>query len=176
MRTGAALPFTIRRSNDLIARGRITTITETVHGLLRLGEDDLHIQWRIVRQTDRVGGQIDSQQKLGDLREVIIPLDGVAGAAVRRRRVGWWQRTVLVLTAADLRAFEEVTGEGGLRLDHPAELVLRLRRADRLAAEEFAADMAVAIAERALGEAGARRLERAPADPRQIESRNRDST
>jgi hypothetical protein len=174
VRTGAALPFTIRRSNDLIARGRITTVTETVHGLLRLGEDDLHIQWRIVRQTDRVGDRIDSTQQLGDLREVIIPLAGVAGAAIRRRWAGWWKRTVLVLTAADLRAFEEVTGEGGLRLDHPAELVLRLRPTDRLAAAEFAADLAVAIAERALGEAGARRI--GPASgPRQVDSRIMDS-
>ena len=57
-----------------------------------------------------------------------------------------------MLRASDLRAFEEVAGEGGLRLDHPAELLLDLRRADLLPAEEFAAEVALAVAERALGE------------------------
>lgn len=42
-----------------------------------------------------------------------------------------------MLTGADLRAFVEIAGEGGLRLDHPAELVLRVRRSDSLAAREF---------------------------------------
>lgn len=153
MKAGAALPFTIRRSEDVIARGRVTSTTETVHGLLRLDEEHLFIQWRILRQTDQVGDEIRSDQKLGDVKEVAIPLTGVAGAAVRRRWIGMWRRPVLVLTAADLRAFETVTGPGGLRLDHPAELVLRLRARDRLAAEEFAADLAVALAERSLREA-----------------------
>jgi hypothetical protein len=56
----------------------------------------------------------------------------------------------LVLRAADLGAFEEVTGAGGLALAHPSELVLRLRRADHLTAEEFAAELALALAERTL--------------------------
>jgi hypothetical protein len=75
----------------------------------------------------------------------------VAGATVRRR---WWlpRNPQFVLRAADLRAFEEVAGEGGLRLDHPAELVLGLRRSDLLVAEEFAAELTLAVAERALAE------------------------
>jgi hypothetical protein len=43
-----------------------------------------------------------------------------------------------------------VAGEGGLRLKHPAELVLRVRRSDRLLAEEFAAELTLAVAEQAL--------------------------
>jgi hypothetical protein len=70
---------------------------------------------------------------------------------VRRR---WWDGDRLVLTAADLRAFEVVSGEAGLRLGHPAELVVKLRRRDRLAAEEFAAELALALAERGAGARG----------------------
>jgi len=83
------------------------------------------------------------------VRELVVPLVGVAGAAVRRR---WWlpRNPQLVLRAADLRAFEEVAGEGGLKLDHPAELILGLRRSDLLVAEEFAAELTLAVAERAL--------------------------
>jgi hypothetical protein len=58
------------------------------------------------------------------------------------------------VTAADLRAFEPVVGKGGLRLDHPAELVLRLRLRDRIAAQEFAADLELALAENALAAVG----------------------
>jgi hypothetical protein len=58
----------------------------------------------------------------------------------------------MVLTATNLTAFEEVAGHSGLQLDHPAELVLRLRRSDRLAAEEFSAELALAIAEHGLSD------------------------
>jgi hypothetical protein len=81
------------------------------------------------------------------VREIVIPLGAVAGATVRRRWVGWWPRTVLVLSAADLRAFDRVAGRDGLRLDHPAELILGLRPADRLLADEFSAELALALAE-----------------------------
>jgi hypothetical protein len=81
---------------------------------------------------------------------VTIPLEGVASAEVRSP---WWkfgEGTILVLTAADLRAFERLTGDAGLRLDHPAELVLRIRKADRPSAREFTSELELAQAERAL--------------------------
>ena len=80
----------------------------------------------------------------------MVPIQAVAGAAVRRP---WWLFGTglrLVLTAADIRAFDVLAGEGGLKLSHPAELVLRLRRRDALAAEEFTADLALAVAEQSL--------------------------
>jgi hypothetical protein len=36
MRHVAALPFFLKRSEDIIAAGRITSTAETIHGLLRL--------------------------------------------------------------------------------------------------------------------------------------------
>ena len=81
--------------------------------------------------------------------EVVVPLAAVAGAAVRWRW-SWPPGFYLILTAADLRAFEGVAGAAGLALDHPAELALRLRGADRALAAEFATELELALAERDL--------------------------
>jgi hypothetical protein len=84
------------------------------------------------------------------VQEVSLSIEVVAGAAVRRPwwAFGWGLR--LVLTAADLRAFDVVAGGAGLKLSHPAELVLHLRRQDALAAQEFTAEVALAVAENSL--------------------------
>jgi hypothetical protein len=143
----AALPFTLRRSEDEVGVTEITSTVETVHGLLRLDGEHLVVQWRMARKTERVGTGIRTDRELGEVREVTVPLEVVASAVVRRR---WWDALTgprLVLTAADLRAFEGLAGPHGLASDHPARLVLRLRRRDRLVADEFAAEMALAIAE-----------------------------
>jgi hypothetical protein len=54
------------------------------------------------------------------------------------------------LTAADLQAFESLSGPTGLQLMQPGQLVLQLRRQDRDAAREFAADLALASSEQAM--------------------------
>ena len=147
MTHNAALPFTLKRSDDVFSGGGMTSTTETVHGLRLLTEDRLVIQWRRARKTDHIGSEIRSEEEVEAVREVVISLSGLAGAAVRRQ---WWHALTgptLVLTASDLRAFEEVAGSGGLALRHPAELVLRLRRSHVLAAEEFAAELELAVAE-----------------------------
>lgn len=151
MARSAALPFTLRRSHDVIGTSEITSTKETVYGLLRLDGSRLFIQWRTARKTERIGGEIRSDEELEEVREVSISLEGVAGASVRQRWWEWPSPPRLVLTAADLRAFEAVTSEGGMTLQHPAELVLRLRRRDRLAAEEFSAELSLAVAELAAG-------------------------
>jgi hypothetical protein len=152
----------------------ITSTKETVYGLLRLDGDRLFIQWRIARTTDRMGGEIRSDQELEEVREVSIPLEGVAGAAVRRRWWEWPSPPRLVLTAADLRAFEDVTSEGGMTLQHPAELVLRLRRRDRLAAEEFTAELSLAVAELAAGAPPTLGHPGSPLDARSLEAGDDD--
>ena len=148
----AAVPFLLKRSSDTYGTASVTTTSETVHGLLRLEEDTLVVQWRLARRTDHVGAaKISSEQEVEPVEEMRVPLSAVAGASVRR---GWWSWLVgprLSLNAADLLAFEELAGENGLKLDHPAELVLRLRRSDVLTAEEFCAELALAVAQRAMG-------------------------
>lgn len=153
MTHSAALPFELRRSQDVVAATEITSTRETIHGLLRLDGDRLIVQWRVARSTDRVGAEIRTDHEMEPVREVTLPLSALAAARVRRV---WWQwppGSRIVLTAADLRAFEEIAGGSGLRLSHPAELSLPIRRADRLAALEFASELELAMAERALAAA-----------------------
>lgn len=147
-----ALPFTLRRGHDAFTASTVTTTLETVHGLLVLEGDRLVVQWRRSVKTDHVGAAtIHSDEEVGAVRERVVPLAGVAGAEVRRRRWAPWISPVLVLRAADLAAFDEIAGAEGLRLDHPAELILGLRRRDVLLAEEFSAELTLALAGRALG-------------------------
>ena len=150
----AAAPFHLSRGEDQFEGGSVTSTREVIHGLLRLEGDRLVVQWRLTRRTEHMGAMaVRSDEELESVRELVIPLSGVAGAVVRRRWWAPWTGPTLVLRAADLRAFEEMTGESGLRLDHPAELLLGLRREDALTAEEFAAELAMAVAERAVAEA-----------------------
>jgi len=146
----AALPFTLRRSSDVFSGSGMTTTTETVHGLLRLAEDHLVVQWRLARKTDHLGSEMRSEEELETVREVTVPLNGIAGAFVRRRWWEWRGGSRLELTALDLRVFEEVAGQAGLKMDHPAQLVLKVNRRDQLAAEEFSADITLALAEQSL--------------------------
>ena len=150
MSHSAALPFTLRRSEDVIGKNELTSTREIVHGLLRLDGERLLIQWRTSRATDRVGPEIRTDRELDPVREIVLPLSVLASAEVRRSWMQWPPGSRLVLTAADLRAFEHVAGESGLRLTHPAELVIPLRSAERMAALEFAGEVELALADRAL--------------------------
>ena len=160
-----SLPFVLKRSKDAMTSTSISTTKETAHGLLRLEGDKLVIQWRLARTTERFTlDAMSSDEEFEEVKEIVVPLSGVAGAVVRRR---WWEffrAPRIVLRASDLQAFEALAGENGLRLAHPAEIVLPVRRRDRLAAEEFAAELELKVAQHglasgsappALGEGGA---------------------
>ena len=147
----AALPFFLKKSGDVYTTTAVTTTSEVTHGLLRLDDERLVVQWRVARKTEHVGWEIRTDEEVEPVREIVVPLSAVADAAVRG---GWWSWITggprVVLTATDLVAFEALAGAGGLKLDHPSRLVLRIRYADRLAAEEFGAELALALAERTL--------------------------
>src|SRR5687768_17483994 len=141
MAHSAALPFVLRRSHDVVG-WEIVSTRETVHGLLRLEGDRVFIQWRVARSTDHVGMSIRTDHEVEPVREVVIPLGAVAGASVRWRW-RWPPGPYVILTAADLRAFEEIAGAAGLSLDHPArseehtsELQSRLHLVCRLLLEK----------------------------------------
>jgi hypothetical protein len=158
MAQAVTLPFTIQRSTDVIGAGAITQTKETVHGLLRVHGEKVTIEWRTFRKTDHVGPEIRTDREVGPVRTVTVSLRRIAGAFVRRNGLPWPFKPRIVLTANDLQAFEEIAGETGLQLAHPAELVLTLRRADRLRAYEFAAELALAVAEIGAGETAASSL------------------
>jgi hypothetical protein len=163
MSHSAALPFILRRSNDVIGV-EITSTRETVHGLLRLDGDRVYVQWRVARSTEHVGWQIRTDREVEPVREAVIPLSAIAGATVRWQW-RWPPGPYLVLTAADLRAFEEVAGAAGLSLNHPAELALRLRGADRALGNEFAGELELALAERAIAAAEGKPMLATPDTP-----------
>lgn len=149
----AALPFVLRRSHDVVAALEITTTRELLHGLIRLDGDQIVIQWRASREVSHVGTEIRTDHELAPLREVTIPLGGFAGARLRRVWHSWLPGEALVLTAADLRAFAglgDEPGTPGLLRKHPAELLLDIRRADRMLAREFASELNLALADRLL--------------------------
>lgn len=143
----ATLPFLVRRSSDVITGMRVTSTTETVHGLYRLEEQRLVVQWRLHTSTDEVGPQIRTDTSIGEVHEVAIPLAAIGGALLRRP---WWafgRRLTLVLTANDLQAMDVLTGIDGLQLAHPGQLEVRIRPVDYDLAREFVADLALAISE-----------------------------
>ena len=121
-----------------------------MHGLLRLEGDELTVQWRLARKIDYVGFSIRTDEELEEVREARIPISSMAGSIVRRPWWRFWSGPQIVLEASDLQALEAVAGEHGLRLAHPAQLVLTVRRSDALAAAEFAAELEIAVAERTL--------------------------
>lgn len=161
----AALPFILKRSKDEFGAASMTSTTETVHGLLRLDGDRLVIQWRLARHTEHLGVGYSTDDEMEAVREEVIPLHAVAGAYVRRRWWEFWKGPQLVLTAADLRAFDEVVGEEGLRLSHPAEMVVGLKRIHEMLAEEFTAELTLAVAELAAGRYESLPRESPPASP-----------
>ena len=147
----AALPFVLRRTKNSFAADSMTSTKETVHGLLRLEGDELTMQWRLARTIVDLGGKAPrNEEEFEPVGEATIPLSAMAGATVRRPWWRFWSGPRIVLMASDLRVLEAVTGEDGLRLAHPAQLVLTVRRSDALIAAEFAAELELAVAERAL--------------------------
>ena len=151
MAHSAALPFVLRRSNEVIGATEITSTQEAVNGLLVLEGDRMVIQWRVARQISRIGSEIRSDEESDPVREVVVPIAGLASAQLRS---AWWQlfgrSRHLVLTASDLRTFEPLSGPGGLPSSHPAELTVGIRIRDRLAAREFVGELEMALAELAL--------------------------
>jgi hypothetical protein len=143
----AAVPFLIRRVHSAIRGPEITATKEDFHGLLRLTGGQLVFQWSTAREVSRVGREILVARDLGPVQEVSVPVAGLAGAQVRWRFFPWPPRWQLVLRAADLQAFRALAGEAALLLEHPAELVLDLRRSDRAIAREFAVELDFALAE-----------------------------
>lgn len=142
-----AVPFTFKRSTDLWDRKGHTTKTETAHGLVRMEAGRLVIQWRLAVRTETLGGASwTTEDEIEPVREIVIPLERVAGAGVTGSPRGFLRPPKLVIAAADLMAFDEIAGGQGLKLKHPAKLVLRIHRRDRLVAEEFAAELALALA------------------------------
>jgi hypothetical protein len=143
----AALPFELSRSNQVIG-AEYRMITETIRGLIVLHDGQIAVQWRRERQTERYGAEVRSDRELEAVRATVVPLGALATVRVERRR---WRRSMdLVITASDLAAFDALAGQEGLQLAHPGELRLPVAPSARGQADEFASELALAIAQLAL--------------------------
>ena len=165
----AALPFTLRRSKDVIAGKEMTSTRETVDGLLLLDGERVLIQWRTSRAIDRVGSEIRTDRELEPVRELSLPLSALAGADVRWSWLRWPPGHYLVVIGADLRAFEALAGTEGLQLKHPAQFEIRIGNESRFAALEFASELKLALANNALRAAETAQLQDQSKDPRSLE-------
>lgn len=160
-----ALPFFLKRADDVFSAEGFTSTAEIVHGLLRLDPGHLVFQWRVTRTVDRYGAEVRSDQEHDSVREVRIPLRSIAGAAIQKPFFPWGSARCVVL-AADLAGFEPLVGPDGLRLDHPARATVRIRRGDLLLAREFVTELELALAGLALAEVESSGQLSMPADSR----------
>lgn len=151
-----AVAFVLKRVHGVVSGGEITSTREEAYGLLHLESGQLVAQWSTAREVSRVGKEIRVDRDLGPVQKVAVPLSGLAGAQLRWRMFPWPPRWQLVLRAADLEAFAALAGSAGLLLEHPAELVLEIRRVDRDLAREFTSELDLALADLALEEAETR--------------------
>jgi hypothetical protein len=159
----AALPFVLSRKQQVYgAEYQVTR--ETLHGLLVLQGEQLTVQWRREQQTNRYGQEVRSDRAIDAVRTTAVPLTALTSARLEER---WWRRSAsLVLTAADLAAFDAVAGTDGLQLDHPGELRVPIVRAAREQARSFTNELEYVLAEMAMRRAEADEL-RLPRSSRQ---------
>lgn len=144
----AALPFTYKRTSDSYSGLEYTETTEKSHGLLRLEEDRLVIQWRVSRTTARMGLGYETKEETDPVDEAWVPLSQLAAAHVRPPRFPFgFGKPKLVITASDLRAFERVAGPAGLSMEHPSQLEFTLAKGDLAAGADFAGELELAISE-----------------------------
>ena len=68
----AALPFLIKRGDDVFTAEGMTSTREIVHGLLRLERDQLVIQWRVGKKTEHLGSEVRTERAVEPVREIIV--------------------------------------------------------------------------------------------------------
>ena len=110
---------------------RVTLWIPDVEGLAALDRDGLRLQYRV---RDRAASY-DS-----GVRELRIPLESVADVRLQRR---WLGPSQVVIRVSDLRVLD------GVAWAKKGELVLRVAKSERDAAQDLVAAIALAAAERA---------------------------
>lgn len=156
MRSGArvaTLPFRLSARHQVVLGGTVTTTDERRHGVLRLERETLVVQWRVEREVQRIGPGVRTDMERDGLRDVAVPVRMLGDVRVSARGRWWWRRWELVLTARDLVAFDGLAGADGFAFDHPATLVLPVLTSNVELAQEFASEVALAIAELAMADA-----------------------
>lgn len=153
------LPFVFRSSDDRIGSDGISSTAERLDGLLVIDEAQLRVQWRRSRKIERVGlTEVRTDTETDPVGEVLIDLTRLGSAQMRRVWLRWPPGWYVALTARDLKVLEPLARTGGIPLDHPAELLLPVRRKMLDLAREFVAELNLAVADRILARAEESRL------------------
>ncbi|HYW31555.1 MAG TPA: hypothetical protein VE869_08620 [Gemmatimonas sp.] len=149
----ATLPFELTSNHQVIGAGTFTRTEERRHGVLRLERDTLVVQWRVEREVRQYGPETRTDVERDGLRDVAVPVRMLGDVRVSTRGRLWWRRWELVVTARDLVAFDGLVGADGFVFDHPATLVLPVQTSNIELAQEFASEVALAVAELAMADA-----------------------
>ena len=148
-----SLPFVFMQQSNTVNTNDVIYTRDNIHGLLRLENTHLHVQWRLTRKVDRYGVVVSSDSEQYPMREHAIPVQKLSEVRVMRTRFMIPPRKSLVIFASDLKAFDPLTGDGdlpGLALAHPAELKVSVRRQDHQVLEDFANHLRTVISEQVL--------------------------
>ncbi len=151
-----AVPFVLKRNHGTVVSEDVTQTVDTLHGILRIVDAHILVQWRSSRTTSVVGSEIRTDREVMSMQQVQIPLAAIASARVKLPWPRIFRAPLLQIIAADLSAFQLLQSDNGipgLVFEHPAELLLTIRRSDRQLAEEFCTELELANADRLLAEA-----------------------
>jgi hypothetical protein len=139
------LPFRLKAASEThIAAWHSRTVSYRIHGLARVEDGHLVLQWSGSAQVIEMKGTGSRvKEETLPVRTVRLPVTRVAGLALQGR---WWRWRV-VLRATDLAALAEVPGarDGGL--------TLWIARRDRALAAELIANLEIQQADAALAAA-----------------------
>ena len=141
------LPFRLKvKGESQVAAWHARSVSYRIHGIARLDERTLVLQWSGTASVSEVKGTAasDREEPL-PVRTVELPIRRVAGLAL----LGGWWRPRVELRAADLESVADVPGAR-----HGA-VTLRIARRDRPLARERVANLEMQIADAALEAADA---------------------
>lgn len=141
----SVLPFRLKAASEThIAAWHSRTVSYRIHGLARLEDGFLVIQWSGSAQVVEMKGTGSRvKEETLPVRTVRLPVTHVAGLALEGR---WWRWRV-VLRATDLAALAEVPGA------RDGALTLWIARRDRVLATELIANLEIQQADAALAAA-----------------------
>ena len=137
-----AVPFRAKLPSDWKTGKEMVVTERRVEGIVRLVEDDLALELRVVEDVTTVGGSdgYAMDKKMSDVTELHVPLSRVVTTRFRR----WWWGPRLTIVTDSLRLFEDVPGAEQGRLN------LRIARRDSGLAESLDQEVRLRLADLAL--------------------------
>ncbi len=141
------LPFRLKAGDDTqVASWYTRSVSYTLHGILRLDEHAVVVQWSGTADVVEVKGTATRvTEEAVPVRTLTVPITRIAGATIKG---GWWRPRV-VLRAKDLEALAPVPGA------RAGAVTLWIARRDRELAAELITGLEIMLADAALAAAEA---------------------